>query len=164
MKQLVADSLWPSNGVLPNIRQLSDVMWIEWANQATVNEVQPSNIQYIFRMNVVNIDTRNIILSVIPSSAYDNVNFGGYWDFDASAEAGQALLGTPNGNAQAWFLINHKNALGADQTDEENITGLKTISKVRIWKNSGENCEIGIDYTMAPCLHMLFFIAPYTES
>lgn len=45
--------------------------------------------------------------------------------FYPGSEAFDALLGSPNGNAQAWILINHKAQLG-----------VKTVSSIRIWTSS----------------------------
>ncbi|KAL4862257.1 hypothetical protein BDV12DRAFT_203208 [Aspergillus spectabilis] len=160
---------WPEGGQLPNIRQLSDVMWIEWASQAS----DPSALKYIFQMNVVNLDTRDVIEEAIALATAADAEAAEieYWEFDLSTESGQALLGTPNGNPQAWILINHKDALGADQTQDP-VTGLKTIPKVRIWTNEDmcyipdldvvdEDEDVDMDDNKggnAPCYHMLFFI------
>jgi hypothetical protein len=168
VQELEADGNWDSSYSLPAIRQLSDVMWIEWAARAS----DPSSIKYIFQMNVVNLDTRAIIEEAIEIDAANDASAAEvfYWEFDTSTETGQALLGTPNGNPQAWFLINHKTALGADPSADP-VTGLKTISKVRIWTNE-EQCYIpDLDVEdsdgdadmddsagMGPCYHMLFYV------
>ncbi|PYI13126.1 hypothetical protein BO99DRAFT_298696, partial [Aspergillus violaceofuscus CBS 115571] len=95
---------------LPAIQQLSDVMWIEWAAQAAAAGVDASSLQYIFQMNVVNLDTRAVIdraMGGVPAHQWQ-----GYTDFSVESEAGYALLGSVNGNPQAGILINHKGALG----------------------------------------------------
>lgn len=170
-EELQVDGKWDSSDSLPAIQQLSDVMWIEWAARAS----DPSTIKYMFQMNVVNLNTRAIIEEAISIDTANDASAAEvfYWEFDMSTETGQALLGTPNGNPQAWFLINHKTALGADQSVTP-VTGLKTISKVRIWTNeeqcyipeldvedsdSDEDVDMDDSAGMAPCYHMLFYIA-----
>ncbi|KAL4972277.1 hypothetical protein BDW66DRAFT_154892 [Aspergillus desertorum] len=164
-----ANGDWDDECKLPNIKQLSNAMWIEWAARAS----DPGSIKYIFQMNVVNLDTRAIIEEAITIDSAEDAEADTvfYWEFSMTSETGQALLGTPNGNPQAWFLINHKTALGADRTADP-VTGLKTISKVRIWANK-EQCyipELDVEDSdgdvemddaeagMAPCYHMLFYI------
>ncbi|KAL2827934.1 hypothetical protein BDW59DRAFT_159893 [Aspergillus cavernicola] len=168
-KKSEMENEWDDDDELPDIKQLSDVMWIEWAARAS----DPGSIKYIFQMNVVNLNTRAIIEEAIAIDAAEDAEADTvyYWEFDMTSETGQALLGTPNGNPQAWFLINHKTALGADQTADP-VTGLKTLSKVRIWTNQ-EQCyipeldvedsdgdvEMDVDEAgMAPCYHMFFYV------
>ncbi|PWY70847.1 hypothetical protein BO94DRAFT_590162 [Aspergillus sclerotioniger CBS 115572] len=158
---------WPTGSELPSLRQLSDVMWIEWAARTSASNVEASSLKYIFQMNVVNVATRQVI-----EQAMNNVpakDWVGYTDFDTNSEAGYALLGSPNGGAQAWLLINHKSALGADQSDENDITGLKTISKIRIWTNDFLCYVFDLDTDdddpksgYVPCYHMLFFVDTYS--
>ncbi|KAJ5653007.1 hypothetical protein N7490_000010 [Penicillium lividum] len=137
--EMVKDKKWPSGGKLPELRQLSDVMWIEWAVQASANT---KVLKYIFRVNVVNLDTRNVM----------NEAMGGNWDepgvFSPDSDEFWALLGTPNGNAQAWILINHKDSLG-----------IKTISKIRVWSNGPEDlCFIPELEDDDECYRMLFYV------
>ncbi|KAJ5652998.1 hypothetical protein N7490_000001 [Penicillium lividum] len=97
MKELIKKKKWDSSWSLPAIRQLSDVMWIEWAARAS----NPSKIKYFFQMNVVNLDTRAIIEEAIEIDAANDASAAEvfYWEFSMSTEIGQALLGTANGNA-----------------------------------------------------------------
>jgi hypothetical protein len=106
MKEMQEADKRPERGQLLNIRQLSDVMWIEWASQAS----DPSALKYIFQMNVVNLDIRDVIEEAIAlaTAAHAEAAEIEYWEFDLSTASGQALLGTPNGNPQVWILINHK--------------------------------------------------------
>lgn len=155
----MSDEQWPSGSQFPAIQQLSDVMWIEWAAQATAGGADASSLKYIFQMDIVNLNTRAVIeraMGGVPAKEWV-----GYTDFETTSEAGYALLGTPNGNPQTWILINHKDALGADQTDPNEITGLKKISKIRIWTNKAL-CYIE-DLGDGPCYHMLFFIDTVSE-
>ena len=123
-------------------------------------------------------DTRAVIeraIGGVPASEWV-----GYTDFETTSEAGYALLGTPNGNPQAWILINHKDSLGADQSNPDEITGLKKVSKIRIWTNEDlcyippdlddesdyEDEDVDMDdkdRDMAHCYHMLFFIDTVSE-
>ncbi|KAJ5768712.1 hypothetical protein N7520_003271 [Penicillium odoratum] len=101
-----------------NVKQLSDVMYIEWASQAT----DVTSLEYVIPLNVVNPGTRSAMTLAMASVAST-------WStpevFYPGSEAFDALVGSPNGNAQAWILINHKAQLG-----------VKTISSIRVWTSS----------------------------
>ena len=42
----MSDDEWPAGSQLPAIRQLSDVMWIEWAAQAAAGGVDAGSLKY----------------------------------------------------------------------------------------------------------------------
>ncbi|KAJ6002620.1 hypothetical protein N7451_005167 [Penicillium sp. IBT 35674x] len=109
-----------------NVKQLSDVMYIEWASQAT----DVTTLKYVIHLNVVNLGTRSAMTLAMASrgstwSQPEVFYKDGDGDGDGESTAFDALLGSPNGNAQAWTLINHKAQLG-----------VKTVSSIEIWTSS----------------------------
>ncbi|RAH52517.1 hypothetical protein BO85DRAFT_443194 [Aspergillus piperis CBS 112811] len=160
----MSDDEWPAGSQLPAIRQLSDVMWIEWAAQAAAGGVDAGSRKYIFQMNVVNMDTRAVIERAMGGVPASRIRLAGHAQRQCSG------LG----------LINHKDSLGADQSNPDEITGLKKVSKIRIWTNE-DLCYIPPDLDdesdyevedvdmddkdrdMAHCYHMLFFIDTVSE-
>lgn len=75
-------------------------------------------------MDIVNLVTRDVIVEAKDGNWDEPSNF-----YFCSDEL-YALLGSPNGAAQAWILINHKEALG---------TNLKTVSQILVWTNGDDN-------------------------
>lgn len=92
-------------------------MWIEWANQAGDSA---ANLNYIFQMDVVNFVTRDII-----NTAMGSTYWTGFQEFAQDDAGFNALLGSPNGGAQGWVLLNHQATLG-----------IKTITTIRVWSSS----------------------------
>ena len=79
------------------------------------------------QFDIVNTDTNAIIEEILSEVG----GVGGFPGdvFLMSDDTGKALLGTPNGNGQAWLLATHKAQFGA-----------KTIESVRVF-GVGEELE-----------------------
>ena len=120
IKQNEDEAWWPAGTVAPAVSKLSDVMYIEWATQAAASATTDvTALKYAIQLNVVNLASRGVISQAMKGKGASPGTFK-----QGSTEF-QALLGCPNGGAQAWVLINHKDTLG-----------LKTISSIVIWTNS----------------------------
>jgi hypothetical protein len=91
--------------VPPPIEYWSDVVFLEWNNQAGN---QPENLEYIWRVNVENSDTKAIVEYVL------NKRHRPPWirEFLPDEEVGSAIIGSPNGIGVTYFLINHKSKMG----------------------------------------------------
>lgn len=125
-----------SKGQKPIPHQMSTVAWWMWkhvvmknaqqGNSADVREedVDFSNFKYFFRWNINNPDTENILIEALGDDAEPR-------DFtpedQSEGNAFWPLLGSPNGNGIAWFLIDHKKSLKG-----------KTISKLTAWRQDTE--------------------------
>ncbi|KAJ6035925.1 hypothetical protein N7540_000204 [Penicillium herquei] len=147
---------WPEDVTAPTISKLSDVIYMEWASQAGTDL---TSLQYVIQLNVVNVGSRLVMNTAMQARSSD-------WSepvvFQQGSTEFNALLGSPNGNPQAWLLINHKADLG-----------IKTVYSIMIWTSStpvsGQN-EIKDDATAKTrnmcwvedadyyglCQHMLF--------
>ncbi|KAJ5737096.1 uncharacterized protein N7483_002221 [Penicillium malachiteum] len=112
-KKAEAGDNWPDDVALPAISQLSDVMWIEWADQAGDSA---ANLKYVFQMDIVNFDTRGVINTAMGSTTWTE-----FREFTQDDTRFYALLEAPNGVAQSWILANHQATLG-----------IKTVSKIRV--------------------------------
>ncbi|KAJ5715989.1 uncharacterized protein N7483_013170 [Penicillium malachiteum] len=119
--QSSGQSWWPSTVTEKTVEELtvsksSDVMYIEWASQAE----DVTTLQYVIQLDVVNLGSRSVMNTVMQDNDWSTPTFfyQGSTEFDA-------LLGTPNGNPQAWILINHKAELG-----------VKTVYSIMIWTSS----------------------------
>ncbi|KAJ5642540.1 hypothetical protein N7490_006540 [Penicillium lividum] len=112
-----------------DVSKLSDVMYIAWASAAGD---AVDTLQYVIQLDVVNANTR-----IVMNTAMQNRNQD--WSspevFEQGSTEFNALLGSPNGNPQAWLLINHKADLG-----------VKTVYSIMLWTSStvvsGESNEI----------------------
>lgn len=72
-----------------------------------------SSLQYIFRSNIINTATQQVILQTLTDN---NINTGPpKWpgkEFAIDSQEGRALMGTANGNGVAWILFSHREQLG----------------------------------------------------
>jgi hypothetical protein len=109
------------------LQQWSDVAYLAWERACKEANTDISNIRYFFRNQVVNRRTLEVIEQVLKRHGRSRDGIGGWpgVHFDMSTDDGKAILSTPNGAGQAWFLAQHKRQLG-----------IKTISKVQIWVDS----------------------------
>ncbi|KAJ5715991.1 uncharacterized protein N7483_013172 [Penicillium malachiteum] len=129
-------------------------------------------------MNVVNLETRAIIEEAISLYGADyeaddaSADELSLWEFDMTTESAGA-------SGDAKRSCPGLTALGADQTATP-VTGMKTISKVRVWTSkdkcyipdldvedsdsdedmddADEDEEMEDAAGMGPCYHMLFYI------
>ena len=106
----------------PALQAWSDAIFLEWQNIATTTGQNIQNIQYIFQFDISNDDTNDIVDQAVLN--VDPQGIGGWPGhvLPMSTNEGKAILGTPNGNGQAWLLATHKAQFG-----------LKTIESVRVW-------------------------------
>lgn len=115
---------------VPPLNRWADVVWTLWEDTAG-KSLAPS-LQYIFRDNVVNDDSKHImdVVMGIPSSdpGLLEAPFPGKI-FDVNTDDGAALLGTPHGVGIAWFLVDHAGTLGKRGIKITVYTGLDQNSE-----------------------------------
>ncbi|KAF1844423.1 uncharacterized protein K460DRAFT_250326, partial [Cucurbitaria berberidis CBS 394.84] len=104
---------------LPRLRALSDILWAFWTRENSANVMQ---IRYFFVLGITNDQTNQLIASCLERAGKALVEWPGV-SFDTATEEGHALLGSPNGAAFAYFLMQHKVQLG-----------YKSIGKVTVFK------------------------------
>ncbi|XPT03569.1 Mitochondrial import inner membrane translocase subunit tim8 [Ascochyta lentis] len=120
-----AEYLWkpevPTADTLPALKQISDIAWGFW------NRVHPKGrnlgkINLFFVHNIVNAETNRLIKQsldlYVVSDGQQRVTELPKWPgltFDIETEAGQAMLGSPNGIAAGYFLSQHKTQLGGNK-------------------------------------------------
>src|ERR1700761_7427769 len=112
-----------SNPVLPNLKQWSDVVFLEWQNQAGGTGGTIPAPKNVLRISILNTDTLNLIDQVMrnlpdterpPGQASWGVRLPPWpgKTFSINSDAGKVLLASPNGRGTAWFLIQHKEKFG----------------------------------------------------
>lgn len=106
------------------LKQWSDVTFLEWQGQCQRAGTSIRSLNRIFRTQVENTATTNVILTALSNVGQQVEQWPG-WTFDANSDEGAAILGAPNGYGIAWLLIGHKIALG-----------LKTVSTIQVWQNN----------------------------
>ncbi|KAF2005965.1 hypothetical protein P154DRAFT_559633 [Amniculicola lignicola CBS 123094] len=109
---------------IPDLKQASDLTWGLWQMHAS-----GAKLRYIFAWEIKNDDTRAAVRRAIKTKGANNIlkEYPGQLH-NMEDESALALLGTPNGVGTAYFLIQHKAALGNAR-----------VSKVRIFKAEIEN-------------------------
>ncbi|ORX98367.1 hypothetical protein BCR34DRAFT_606952 [Clohesyomyces aquaticus] len=103
----------PPKGKLPRLRTYSQLLWGFWFR----DNPNVKNIQYFWVQSVANDDTHKIIARALKGKGKDAI---GGWPgtvFDIlregkEGEAGRALLGSPPGATNAFFLMQHRKELG----------------------------------------------------
>lgn len=103
---------------LPNLQKWSDVVWYFWEMSCQEENVGVGNLNYIFRVQIVNDNTNFIVSKALGSTSVD------VWpgkEFSMDMDQGKALLGTPNGGGVAWFLINHQAQMGTKTIKSVNV-------------------------------------------
>lgn len=100
----------------------SDITFLEWEHLAGD---KTNGLQYIFRNNIINRQTKNAIFQALANSGVEDgpVAWPGH-KFDMQSKEGKAILGTPNGNGIAWILFSHRAQLG-----------WKTVKSVVVFEN-----------------------------
>lgn len=99
---------------VPVLNRWSDFVWALWKDLAGD---KTSSLQYIFRDNVDNGDTKYIMEQVastqdaLVSSGNLHMPFPGK-TYSVNDKEGAALLGTPHGSGTAWLMIDHGRELG----------------------------------------------------
>lgn len=124
-----AEDLWypeiPTSENLPKLRAISDISWAFW-NWAWMKRSKQNlnlgNINYFVVHNIVNEETEQVIEQALqvyqPPEGQQRVAELPQWPgltFDVESEAGQAMLGSPNGIAAGYFLAQRKAEIGANK-------------------------------------------------
>lgn len=103
---------------LPALRAFSDLLWGYWSK----NNPDIKNVRFFFMMGISNDQTNALIATCLHNRKETLKEWPGV-DFDTNSDEGHALVGSPNGAAFAYFLMQHKAELGH-----------KTISKVTVFR------------------------------
>ncbi|KAJ5159934.1 uncharacterized protein N7482_006938 [Penicillium canariense] len=110
---------WPEDVTAPAVSKLSDLIYMAWASQAGTDL---TSLQYVVQLNVVNVGSR---LAMNMAMQARNNDWSEPEIFTQGSTEFNALPGSPNGNPQAWLLINHKADLG-----------IKTVYSIMLWTSS----------------------------
>ncbi|KAI7365170.1 hypothetical protein KC354_g5075 [Hortaea werneckii] len=117
---------WEGGDLVP-LGLLSDVMFLEYEHlcKTTQPPLNVKDLRYMFRSQIVNKETREVIFEVLKRRGV--VNGPVPWPgtaFKFPSEKALALLSTPNGRGAAWILISHRAELG-----------WKTIKQITVFDN-----------------------------
>ncbi|KAK4991787.1 hypothetical protein LTR50_001604 [Elasticomyces elasticus] len=98
---------------LPELKALSDVMFLQWQALCGKSKVSPKTLKYYLSSFIVNETTNRIIEEALRrvGKPYPPAKWPGT-TFLMTGDEGKAILATPNGRAIAWFLAQHKTQLG----------------------------------------------------
>lgn len=122
-----AASLWHANrkpadrAKLPKLRAFSDMLWGYW------NKDNPDvrNVRFFFMMGISNDQTNALIATCLRNKKETLREWPGV-GFDAESDEGRALLGSPNGAAFAYFLVQHKAELGRKRVGKVTVFRAET--------------------------------------
>ena len=109
---------------LDTLSKLSDILFLAWQYGCDLKKTSPGSLKYVFRSWIVNADTLAILNQALQNA---NVAPPRPWpgqEFSMSTEEGKALLGSPNGIAIGWMLV-----------DRQTTFPGKTVTKVTVFEN-----------------------------
>ncbi|KAK0279705.1 hypothetical protein LTR35_008428 [Friedmanniomyces endolithicus] len=136
------------SGPPPPMKRLSDVLWFQWEDACRVFGVHVNNIRYFYQHQASDEDTQVIMYVVNGMPEQEARPWPGvdYYPDDpgVNGNIGKAFLGSPNGNAVAFFLAQHEALIGKRLT----------VEKVRYWGDAWAQYD----------LHLLFYIVEVPEA
>ncbi|WQF83651.1 hypothetical protein CDEST_08665 [Colletotrichum destructivum] len=122
-------------GDVPDLDTLSDLAYFQWRDSCQAVGVEFGSLKVIFRSNIYYAPTFNTIIETMRQADYSQVPG---WDkrvtFSMDSQEGHAILGSAHGASTAWFLIQHREELGA-----------KRLKEVVVWGATG---AFGLDMDM----------------
>ncbi|KAI6974989.1 hypothetical protein KC355_g11451 [Hortaea werneckii] len=92
---------WPA----PKLKRWSDVTFLLWQEHCDKGNVGPAGLEWVFHVNISNMETREVVFSVLEEGEPL-----GPWpgrSFDIGGEGGKRLLGSPNGSGTGWLLADY---------------------------------------------------------
>ncbi|GAB1725863.1 hypothetical protein NU195Hw_g2587t1 [Hortaea werneckii] len=105
---------WPWSA--PVLKRWSDVTFLLWQEHCRQANVDPAGLEWVFHVNISNMETREIIFGVL-----EEEEPLGPWpgrSFEISEERGKRLLGSPNGSGTGWLLADHAEILPGKVIDQ----------------------------------------------
>ncbi|KAH4041100.1 hypothetical protein HBI55_016780 [Parastagonospora nodorum] len=100
---------------LPKLNQFSDVAWITWAamhKPPWSQETRLNNIKYFMSVSITNVETQQILKRALEANHWHLSEWPGH-TFERMWPETKAILGSPNVQGFAYFLIQHKAELGS---------------------------------------------------
>ncbi|KAK5721358.1 Mitochondrial import inner membrane translocase subunit tim8 [Elasticomyces elasticus] len=141
-------------GPAPPMSRLSDVLWLQWKVAVEAKGGDLGNVKYFLRHQVMD-KTSDAILNTIAAMPDEKVvawpgNEYYFTDPEGSPkrQIAQALLGSPNGVAVAFFLMQHRVQIGGG------VAKKKTLEKVRLFSTQDGESELR---------HLLFYVMDVVE-
>ncbi|OJJ42119.1 hypothetical protein ASPZODRAFT_20765 [Penicilliopsis zonata CBS 506.65] len=129
---IVADDLLSPNQTgakeLPELKNWSDVTFLVWKRLAAVANTDINNIKYVFHATISNGVTNLIINEAFAKSDKTLGDWANAVTFEMTTDAGKALLGSPNGSAVGWFIVQHKAAFGEK----------RKVKSVTVWADGND--------------------------
>nr|OQO24852.1 hypothetical protein B0A51_07850 [Rachicladosporium sp. CCFEE 5018] len=127
-------------GKAVDLSRYSDVLFLYWKKLCGRTTTSVCPLKYFLFLNIENQQTWATVLNVLGSKKLTE------WPgvmFDMNSDEGKALLATQIGNPLAWFLIQHKAALGTQIVTKVLFVARLIFSmaakatQVRVFKNTG---------------------------
>ncbi|KAK5697091.1 Mitochondrial import inner membrane translocase subunit tim8 [Elasticomyces elasticus] len=139
-------------GPAPPMSRLSDVLWLQWKVAVEAKQGDLGNIKYFLRHMVIDLTSEDILDTIAAMPGEEVVEWPGK-DYRTTEPKGsqerkiaQALLGSPNGVAVAFFLMQHRVQIGGG------VAKKKTLEKVRLFSTADGGSR-----------HLLFYVMDVVE-
>ncbi|KAL8683951.1 MAG: hypothetical protein Q9186_000162 [Xanthomendoza sp. 1 TL-2023] len=98
--------------LVPPLNRQSDVMWTVWKTVAEKANTDPNSLRYICRTGISNDDTKDVMTEIFNRRPQGKSFEWPGLTFTVDQEEAQALLGTPNGLATAYIMLDRGKQLG----------------------------------------------------
>ncbi|CAO2650181.1 Nn.00g014730.m01.CDS01 [Neocucurbitaria sp. VM-36] len=113
---------------IPKLNQFSDVAWIGWDTVSRREGTDIRKLRYFLSVGIDNEDTKAIILRAMNYRGWQLSEWPGHV-FKREWMETRAILGTPNLQGFAYFLIQHKDRLGNMFIDKLQVFHGDTLHK-----------------------------------
>ncbi|KAF1848988.1 uncharacterized protein K460DRAFT_375732 [Cucurbitaria berberidis CBS 394.84] len=117
-----------SDDEIPKLNQFSDVAWIGWDTVCRREGTDVKKLRYFLSVGINNEDTKAVILRALSAKGWQLSGWPGH-TFEKHWMETRAILGTPNLQGFAYFLIQHKYRLGNMFIDKLQIFHGDTLHK-----------------------------------
>ncbi|EDU40786.1 conserved hypothetical protein [Pyrenophora tritici-repentis Pt-1C-BFP] len=97
---------------LPGLNQFSDVAWIGWESQTKDQNHDIKGLRYFISVTITNEETLAVVQRALGAKGWRFRDWPGYTFEDRQSPEMRAIMGTPNIQGFAYFLIQHKAQLG----------------------------------------------------
>lgn len=136
---------FPVGAPMPKLQKWSDVVAITWENLNAGDPVQMKGLKYVFRLNIINDGTNNILQEALEKTGVKHgqpPKWPGHKltlpqtsnPLNSMKTAFQAMMGTPNCLGVAWLLFQHADILGKKKIESITVWDCGEYSHGRLFR------------------------------
>ncbi|KAK1978875.1 hypothetical protein LZ30DRAFT_598142 [Colletotrichum cereale] len=111
-------------GDVPDLDTLSDLAYFQWQDSCVYTGTALSSLKVIFRAHVEYLPSFWTVVEAMIEAGHQRIpSWNRRVTFSMDSSGGLAILGSAHGASTAWFLIQHRETLGAKRIKEAVVWG-----------------------------------------